>query len=119
VKINWSLLVSFAVHAAILLFGLVALPNPSEHKISEPPPIAVNIEDFQDVAKRANQTTEPVEAGAQAGRKAEGAEGREEDRQADAEAGQGNQAGRSRAAGPARSKAGAKARAAQACRNTA
>lgn len=60
-KINWSLLVSFAVHAAILLFGLVALPNPSEHKISEPPPIAVNIEDFQDVAKRANQTTEPVE----------------------------------------------------------
>lgn len=52
---------SFAVHAAILLFGLVALPNPSEHKISEPPPIAVNIEDFQDVAKRANQTTEPVE----------------------------------------------------------
>jgi colicin import membrane protein len=61
VKINWSLLVSFAVHAAILLFGLVALPNPSEHKISEPPPIAVNIEDFQDVAKRANQTTEPVE----------------------------------------------------------
>jgi outer membrane biosynthesis protein TonB len=55
------LLVSFAVHAAILLFGLVVLPNPSEHKISEPPPIAVNIEDFQDVAKRANQTTEPVE----------------------------------------------------------
>jgi len=61
VNINWSLLVSFAVHAAILLFGLVVLPNPSEHKISEPPPIAVNIEDFQDVAKRANQTTEPVE----------------------------------------------------------
>ena len=57
-KINWSLLVSFAVHAAIFLFAVVALPNPPEHNIAEPPPIAVNIEDFQDVAKRANQTTE-------------------------------------------------------------
>ena len=60
-KINWSLLVSFVVHAAIFLFAVVALPNPDEHKIAEPPPIAVNIEDFQDVAKRANQTTEQVE----------------------------------------------------------
>ncbi len=54
------MLVSFAVHAAILLFAVVVLPSPHEHKIAEPPPIAVNIEDFQDVAKRANQTTEPV-----------------------------------------------------------
>jgi len=61
VRTNWSLLVSFAVHAAIFLFAVVVLPEPPEHKISEPPPIAVNIEDFQDVAKRANQTTEPVD----------------------------------------------------------
>ncbi len=59
-RINWSLLVSFAVHAAILLMAIVVLPSPDEHKIPEPPPIAVNIEDFQDVAKRANQTTEAV-----------------------------------------------------------
>ncbi len=57
---NWSLVVSFAAHVAILLFALVALPQPDSHKISEPPPIAVNIEDFQDVAQRANQTTEPL-----------------------------------------------------------
>ncbi len=59
-KNNWSLLASFMVHVAILLMGIVVLPAPNEHAISEPPPIAVNIEDFQDVAKRANQTTEPV-----------------------------------------------------------
>ena len=60
-QINWSLLTSFAVHAAILLMAVVVLPAPKEHSIAEPPPVAVNIEDFQDVAKRANQTTEKVE----------------------------------------------------------
>ncbi len=59
-RINWSLLTSFAVHAAILLMAIVVLPSPEQHSIPEPPPIAVNIEDFQDVAKRANQTTEEV-----------------------------------------------------------
>jgi len=59
-RINWSLLTSFAVHAAILLMAIVVLPSPDEHNIAAPPPIAVNIEDFQDVAKRANQTTEEV-----------------------------------------------------------
>ena len=59
-RINWSLLTSFAVHAAILLMAIVVLPSPQEHKIPEPPPVSVNIEDFQDVAKRANQTTEEV-----------------------------------------------------------
>jgi len=60
-RINWSLLTSFAVHAAILLMAVVVLPSPKEHKIPEVPPVAVNIEDFQDEAKRANQTTEKVE----------------------------------------------------------
>lgn len=59
-QINWSLLTSFTVHAAILLMAVVVLPSPEQHDIPEPPPVAVNIEDFQDVAKRANQTTEEV-----------------------------------------------------------
>jgi len=59
-RINWSLLTSFTVHAAILLMAVVVLPSPKEHHIPEPPPVAVNIEDFQDVAKRANQTTEKL-----------------------------------------------------------
>lgn len=59
-QINWSLLTSFTVHAAILLLAVVVLPSPKEHNIPEPPPVAVNIEDFQDVAKRANQTTEKL-----------------------------------------------------------
>ena len=59
-KNNCSLLASFAVHAAIFFMAVVVLPSPDSHKIPEQPAIAVNIEDFQDVAKRANQTTEDI-----------------------------------------------------------